>query len=223
MNPGEHHRRPKSRGCAVARFRAASCRSSVVKAAPRDPRADLPSRSCGDAAQRPCETEVPIDKRADPIASACQIAAQRPRSLPRARGGGASGSGSLLDAYIDAAGIRAETKIPSSALPPAGPVRSSERQEPHRTPSAWSQALRPHRRRTQARRGRTDQDLARFPHWREEHAPCPADHHRQTARPLGDPRRRWVRDSVRPRLLGFTHPATLSHPDWRGRSRLPYG
>jgi hypothetical protein len=33
-----------------------------------------------------------------------------------------------LDAYIDAAGIRAETKIPSSALPPAGPVRSSERQ-----------------------------------------------------------------------------------------------
>jgi hypothetical protein len=123
----------------------------------------------------------------------------------------------------DAAGIRAETKIPSSALPPAGPVRSSERQEPHRTPGAWSQALRPHRRRTQARRGRTDQDLARFPHWREEHAPYPADHHRQTARPLGDPRRRWVRDSVRPRLPGVTHPATLSHPDWRGRSRLPYG
>jgi len=38
---------------------------------------------------------VPIDKRADPIASACQIAAQRPRSLPRARGGAPSGSGSL--------------------------------------------------------------------------------------------------------------------------------
>jgi len=114
-----------------------------------------------------------------------------------------------LYAYIDAAGIRAETKMPSSALPQAGPVRSSERQEPHRTPGAWSQALRPHRRRTQARRGRTDQDLARFPHWREEHAPYPADHHRQTARPLGDPRRRWVRDSVRPRLPGVTHPATL--------------
>jgi hypothetical protein len=37
-----------------------------------------------------------------------------------------------LCACIDAAGIRAETKIPSSALPQAGPVRSSERQEPHR-------------------------------------------------------------------------------------------
>ena len=34
--------------------------------------------------------------------------------------------------YQDAAGIRAEMKIPSSALPQAGPVRSSERQEPHR-------------------------------------------------------------------------------------------
>jgi len=43
-----------------------------------------------------------------------------------------------LRPYIDAAGIRAETKIPSSALAPAGPVRSSERQEPHRTPGAWS-------------------------------------------------------------------------------------
>ena len=207
----------------MARFRAASCRSSVVKAAPRDPRADLPSRSCGDAAQRPCETEVPIDKRADPIASACQIAAQRPRSLPRARGGAASGSGSLLDAYIDAAGIRAETKIPSirSAAGRTGTLMGTAGAASD--PGAWSQALRPHRRRTQARRGRTDQDLARFPHWREEHARYPADHHRQTARPLGDPRRRWVRDSVRPRLPGVTHPATLSHPDWRGCSRLPYG
>jgi hypothetical protein len=46
-----------------------------------------------------------------------------------------------LRPYIDAAGIRAETKIPSSALAPAGPVRSSERQELHRTPGAWSQAV----------------------------------------------------------------------------------
>jgi hypothetical protein len=55
-----------------------------------------------------------------------------------------------LYAYIDAAGIRAETKMPSSALPQAGPVRSSERQEPHQTPGAWSQALRPQGQRNHA-------------------------------------------------------------------------
>ena len=37
-----------------------------------------------------------------------------------------------LDAYIDAAGNWAEMKIPSSAPPPAGPVHSSQRQEPQR-------------------------------------------------------------------------------------------
>ena len=37
-----------------------------------------------------------------------------------------------------------------------------------RAPGAWAQALRPHGRRDHARRDRTDQDLARVPHWREE-------------------------------------------------------
>ena len=134
MNPGEHHRRPKSRGCAVARFRGASCRSSVVKAAPRDPRADLPSRSCGDAAQRPCETEVPIDKRADPIASACQIAAQRPRSLPRARGGAPSGSGSLPGRLYRRSRHPGRNEDPLFRSAAGRTGTSSERQEPHRTP-----------------------------------------------------------------------------------------
>ena len=43
-------------------------------------------------------------------------------------------------------------------------------------------------------------------------------------RPLARSRRRWIRgprSGLRPPCL--THPATLSHPDWRGRSRLPYG
>jgi len=37
-------------------------------------------------------------------------------------------------------------------------------------------------RRHHARRGQTDQDLARFPHWRQEPVPYPADQDRQTTR-----------------------------------------
>ena len=53
------------------------------------------------------------------------------------------------------------------------------------TAAPWPQPLRQHGRRNYPRRGRTDQDLARFPHGMKP-APYPSDHDLQTARPLRD-------------------------------------
>ena len=81
------------------------------------------------------------------------------------------------------------------------------------TPDAWSQPLRQHGRRNHSRRGRTDQDLARFPHGVKP-APYPASRDRQTARPLERSRRRWVRD------LDQATPSLSHAPSDRFSSRL---
>jgi hypothetical protein len=95
----------------------------------------------------------------------------------------------------------------------AGPVRSSERQEPHQPLDAWSRPLRQHGRRNRSRRGRTDQDLARFPHVVKP-APYTASRDRQTARPIERSRRRWVRD------LDQARPSPSHAPSDRFSSRL---
>ena len=149
---------------------------------------------------------------------------RRAPAIPSAREGGApSGSGSLPGHLYRHSRHPCETKMSSSSLPQAGPVCSSERQEPHRP---LAHGPKPYERRGNAIRA---DEVERIRIWRGFLIDAKNTLHIRSAktaktRPLARSRRRWIRgprSGLRPPCL--THPATLSHPDWRGRSRLPYG